>query len=211
MGPCVTPGIRSLGWLVEHGFPGYSGNPDFRVTLGTRISAWLRDPRVRVTWGIQSSGDFGKPEFRVTPGTRGSGWFQLRVPGITRIFGSRIHSKFPKSPRTPVSRSNTVFPKSPGFSQNLWRNLELRAPGVTWNCRFPEFLGALGDSGPRSSGWLRELWFPSNSANPVFRVTPGPRSSGLTNTWLCMYCTVLSSSWWTEKPSETCKASYRNK
>ena len=34
-------------------------------------------------------------------------------------------------------------------------------------------------------------------------------STGLTNTW-CSMC-VLSSWWWTEKPSETCRASYRNK
>jgi len=221
VGPCVTPGARSSGWLGEHGVPGYSGNPDFRVTLGTWISAWLREPGV--------PGYSGNPEFGwlrescvlVTPVSRNSG--RLRVPGVPGDFNSgllkspgssgyRIHPRFPKSPRTLVSRSNTGFPKSSGspgslelsgVSRNLRRNPELQVPGVnlfsrcqsvfpesprfpevTRNCRFPVSPAAPCDSGPRSSGWIKEPggtprtltseWFrepgvPSDSGNSEFR------------------------------------------
>ena len=156
----VTLWTRISGWLLETGVQGDSGNriqepedpgdswnPEFRVTPVTSSSEWLWNLELRVTPESQ--------EFRVTPRTRSSGLLREPSPRVTRKSGFPGLS-VPKSPGIPGCDSmNPEFWVTPGIKP--------------WNLEFQ--MARLS----RSSGWLREPVFPSDSGNQEILVTPGTR------------------------------------
>jgi len=171
--PRVTLGIQEFGWLREHGVPGESGNPDFRVTLETRSSAWLRE------------------EFGLTPGTHISGYsgkryFQVRLePGIPGDSGKPGYGWITRSPlddsvslktrRTPFSLIH------PGLQESGVLRLTLEAHTSGWPVN-PEFRvtsgtrtsvllrenAVQGVSG-KSCLWIREPWVPGDSETGSYK------------------------------------------
>ena len=183
------------------GVPGDSGNPDFRVTQGTRSYGCVKWPGNR--------GESGKPEFWANQGTRSSKWF--REHGILWVTLRNLSSRWlrelrvPDNPREPGVEGdygNTDFRVNAGTRRSGWLR-ETGDPGDSWKqeLRWLRKHGFPGDSenqepgfgwlrepgvpvvskktdfrafpGSRSSEWLREQGFPGDCRNPVFQVTPG--------------------------------------
>jgi len=199
----VSPGAAASAAALTCDFEkadsGWPGKPEFRETQGTRIPGDFGNPgcrvtpgnrtgdrgntEFRVTSGKRSSGwlreqgvlvDSGNPEFWVTPGTLSSGWLlEPRVPCFAGIPGES------GSPEIHVSRSSR-WHQEPEVSCDFGKT-EFRLTQVTRSSGWLRELEVPGDSakpdGTQSSGWLREPGVPSDSENPKIRVTSGTRSS----------------------------------
>ena len=182
---CVNPEFRvTLGTRV----PCDSGNTELWVIPGTRSSGWLGEPGV--------PGELGNPEFHVTPGNREPRWLRSPEFGVIPVteFGN------PEFRVTPVTRNSGSLGehgvpgdsgnqnREPGFSGDsgmteFRMTLGTRSSGWRWKPGFsvtPE-PGVQGDSGnrTRSSVWLRNP-VPVDWVNPELHVTPWNRSDSST-------------------------------
>ena len=143
----LIPRTRSSRWPWETGFPGDSGNSEFRVTARSLSSGWLRKPGLpcgpgtRISGWLRESevlGDSGNPEFRWLrePGFRGksgnrcSGW--LRESGCFREPGVPGDSGFRLTPRTRIDSANPEFWVTPNSRNSVWP----REPGILDICEF---------------------------------------------------------------------------
>jgi len=153
-------GTLSSVWTRESGVPGDSWNPEFPLTLGTRVSEWLRNPGT-------VPGDSWIPEhIRISPGYRNSSGWRLDLwrvpresgkPGFPVILGSRKIS--------PRFRFPGTFPGDSGIP-DVFRGL--RGPEKFWVT-----------PGTQSSWWPRELGVPGGSGSTEVLVTPESRNSSV--------------------------------